>query len=210
MAAPVMGGGAPAEDSAPTEDQRDEAEDGDEDFVRGGQEKAPTKINRNSHVRTVVRAGTPIATVTKEKEKYSTPWVVESLGDAVTTSAYNDGKKRCLSVEEGPGNPRKKLYEQNKIFTRAFCKSGRRLSVNEISAEAHKRQKEVRNAVRAAIMTEEELALEELKGLTEKEAARKAATGQAGKAKRATEEARRWAAMGQAYKDKHKEVKAKR
>jgi hypothetical protein len=41
MAAHVMGGGAPAEDSAPTEDQRDEAEDGGEDFVRGGQEITP-------------------------------------------------------------------------------------------------------------------------------------------------------------------------
>jgi hypothetical protein len=45
MAAPVMGGGAPAEDSAPTEDQRDEAEDGCKDFVRGGQEKTPTQKN---------------------------------------------------------------------------------------------------------------------------------------------------------------------
>jgi hypothetical protein len=43
MAAPVMGGGAPAVDSAPTEDQRDEAEGVGEDFVRGGQEKTPTK-----------------------------------------------------------------------------------------------------------------------------------------------------------------------
>jgi hypothetical protein len=43
MAEPVMGGGAPAEDSSPTEDQRDEAEGGGEDFVRGGQEKSPTK-----------------------------------------------------------------------------------------------------------------------------------------------------------------------
>jgi hypothetical protein len=43
MVVPVMGGGAPAEDSAPTEDQLDEAEDEGEDFVRGGQEKTPTK-----------------------------------------------------------------------------------------------------------------------------------------------------------------------
>ena len=34
MAAPVMGGGAPAEDPAPTEFQHDEAEGGGEDFVR--------------------------------------------------------------------------------------------------------------------------------------------------------------------------------
>jgi hypothetical protein len=45
MAAPVMGGKAPAEDLAPTEDQRDEAEGGGEDFVRGGQEKTPTNKN---------------------------------------------------------------------------------------------------------------------------------------------------------------------
>jgi hypothetical protein len=45
MAAQVMVGGAPAEDSAPTEDQRDEAEDGGGDFVRGGQEKTPTHKN---------------------------------------------------------------------------------------------------------------------------------------------------------------------
>ena len=45
MAAPVMGGGAPAEGSAQTEDQRNEAEDGGEVFVRGGQKKTPTKKN---------------------------------------------------------------------------------------------------------------------------------------------------------------------
>jgi len=39
MAAPVMGGEAPAEDSAQTEDRLDKAENGSEDFVRGGQEK---------------------------------------------------------------------------------------------------------------------------------------------------------------------------
>jgi hypothetical protein len=52
MAAPVMGGLAPAEISDPTEDQRDEAEDGGEDFVRGGQKKTPTKRKRNCYVRT--------------------------------------------------------------------------------------------------------------------------------------------------------------
>jgi hypothetical protein len=45
MAAPVMGGGEPAEDSAPTEDQRDEAEGGGENFVQGGHEKTTTKKN---------------------------------------------------------------------------------------------------------------------------------------------------------------------
>jgi hypothetical protein len=43
MAAPVMGGGTHAEDSAATEDQRDEAEGGGKDFVWGGQEKTPKK-----------------------------------------------------------------------------------------------------------------------------------------------------------------------
>jgi hypothetical protein len=65
MAAPVICGGAPAEDSDPAEDQRDEAEGGGEDFARGGQEKTPTKNKRNSHLRTVVKAYTPTATVTK-------------------------------------------------------------------------------------------------------------------------------------------------
>ena len=44
------------------------------------------------------------------------------------------------------------------------------LSVNEIRAEAHKRQKEMRGAARAAEMTEEDVALEKLKDLAEKEA----------------------------------------
>jgi hypothetical protein len=43
VAVMVKGGGAPAEDSAPTENQRDEAEDGGRDFARGGQEKTPTQ-----------------------------------------------------------------------------------------------------------------------------------------------------------------------
>jgi hypothetical protein len=45
MAETVQGGGTPAEDSAPTQNQRDEAEDGGKDFVRGGQEKTPTQKN---------------------------------------------------------------------------------------------------------------------------------------------------------------------
>jgi hypothetical protein len=117
--------------------------------------------------------------------------------------------KRCLTAEGRPGNPRKRVSEQNKTFTRAFCKSGRRLSVNKNSAEARKRQKEMREPARAAEMAEEEVALEKRKGLAEKEAARKAATGQAGKVERATEEAKRWAATGQADKVKQVWVEAK-
>jgi hypothetical protein len=86
-------------------------------------------------VRTVVKADTPTATVTKGNEQYSAPWVVESPGGTVTTSAYNDGKKRCLSAEEGSGNP-SKISEQNNTFTKAYRKSGLRISVNEIRAEA--------------------------------------------------------------------------
>ena len=59
------------------------------------------------------------------------------------------------------GDPRKKLYEQNNTFNRAFNKSGgHRLSKGGIRAEAHKRQKEMRGAARAAEMTEEDVAPE--------------------------------------------------
>jgi len=107
-----------------------------------------------------------------------------------------------LSAEEGSGNPRRKVFERNGSFTRAFRKSGRRLSEDEIRAEAHKRQKEMRDAARAAEMAEGEVALEKLKDLAGKEAARRAATGQAGKDKRVSEEAARKAATGQASKVK--------
>jgi hypothetical protein len=86
MVVPAMGGGAAAEDSAPTEDQRDEAEDGGEGFVRGGIRRKHKK-KRNSHVRTVVKADTSTATVTKGKEQNSAPWVVESPGGKAATSA---------------------------------------------------------------------------------------------------------------------------
>jgi hypothetical protein len=168
-----------------------------EDFVWGGQDKTPTQKKRNSYERTVVKADTPTATVTEGNEQYCAPWIVESPGEKITTSASNGGKKRCLSEEGGSGNPRKKISEQNKIFTRAFRKSGHRFSEDEICAEAHERQKEMRGATRAAEMAEEEVALEMLKGLAEKEAARKA-VGQAGTAKRAAEEAARKATTGQA------------
>jgi hypothetical protein len=71
--------------------------------------KHPPKKKRNSYERTVVKADTPTATVTKGNEQNSAPWVTESPGGAVTTSAYIDGKKRCLSAEGGSGNPRKKV-----------------------------------------------------------------------------------------------------
>jgi hypothetical protein len=103
-----------------------------------------------------------------------------------------------------------KVSEQNKTFTRAFCKSGRRLSINEFRAEAHKRQMEMRDAARAAEMAEEEVALEKLKVLALKGAARMAATGQAGKAKRISEEAARKAATGQVGKAKRVSEEAAR
>jgi hypothetical protein len=134
-----------------------------DDFFRGGQDETPIEGN----------------------EQFCAPWIVESPGGTVTTSAYNeDGKKRCLSAEEGSGDPRKKVLEQNKTFTRAHRKIGRGLTEDEIRAEAHKRQKEMSDAARAAEMTKEEVALEKRKGLAEKEAARKATTGQAGTVKR--------------------------
>jgi hypothetical protein len=68
----------------------------------------------------------------------------------------------------------------------------------------------MRYAARAAEMAEEKVALEKLKELSEKAAACKAATGQAGKDKRAAEEAKRWAATGQADKDQHAAAEAKR
>jgi membrane protein involved in colicin uptake len=135
---------------------------------------------------------------------------VRGPGGTVTTSAYKDGKKRCLSAERGSGDPRRKVKQQNDTFMRADRKIGRGLNEDEIRAEAQKRQKEMGDAARAAEMTKDEVALEKWKGLAEKEAARKAATGQAGKAKRAAEEAKRWAATGQADKDKHAGVEAAR
>ena len=164
-----------------------------DDIVRGGRDQTPVKQKRNSRQRRiVVSAGTPTATVTEGNEQYSAPRTDESPGGTVTTSAYKDGKKRCLSAKGGSGDPRKKVLEQNKTFMRAHRKSGGLdLSEEEIRAEAHKRQKEMGDAARAAEMTKEEVALEKRKGLAEKEAARKAATGQAGKDKRAAEEAAR-------------------
>jgi hypothetical protein len=172
-------------DSQPT----DEAVGVGGDFVRGGQDKTPTQKKRNSYERTVVKADTPTVTVTEGNEQYSAPWVVKSPGGTVTFSAYNDGKKRCLSAKRGSGNPRKKVSEQNKTFRRAYRKSGNRLSENEIRAEAHKRQKgDARCGPcggndRGGRFTREALA--------EKEAARKAATGQAGTFKRVSKEAAR-------------------
>jgi hypothetical protein len=65
------------------------------------------------------------------------------------------------------GDTRRKVKEQNNTFNRAHRK-GHRLSEDEIRAEAHKRQKEMRGAARAAEMTEEEVALEKLEGLLNK------------------------------------------
>jgi hypothetical protein len=190
----------------------DKVEGFGDDFVRGGQDKTPTQKKRNNYERTVLKVDTPTVTVTEGNAQYCALWIVESPGGTVTTSvsAYNDGKKRCLSAEGASGDPRRKVSEQNNTFTRAFRKNGHRLSENEIRAEAHKCQKEMRGAARAAEMTEEEVALEKLKGLAEKEAARRAATGKAGKDKHAAGEARHWAATGQADKDKHAVVEAAR
>jgi hypothetical protein len=106
-------------DSQPT----DKVEGLGEDFVRGGQDKTPTPKKRNSYERTVVKADTPTVTVSKGSKQYCAPWIVESPGGTVTTSAYNDGEKRCLSAEGGSCDPRKKVSEEKKTFTRAFSKA---------------------------------------------------------------------------------------
>jgi hypothetical protein len=177
----------------------DKVEGVGDDFVRGGQDETPIKPRRNSRQRRiVVSAGTPTVKVTAGNEQFCAPWTAESPGGTVTTSAYNeDGKKRCLSAEGGSGDTRKKVLEQNKTFMRADRKSGG-LDLEEIRAEAHKRQKKMGDAARAAEMTKEEVALEKRKGLAEKTAARRAASGQAGKDKHAAGEAERKAATGQA------------
>ena len=50
-----------------------------DDFVRGGQDKTPTPKKHNSYERTVVKADTPTATVTKGNEQYSAPWILDYL-----------------------------------------------------------------------------------------------------------------------------------
>ena len=54
--------------------------------------------------------------------------------------------------------------DKNKTFNRAHRKIGRGLTEEEVRAEAHKCQKEMDDAVRAAEMTKEEVALEKRKG----------------------------------------------
>ena len=140
-------------DSQPT----DKVEGVGDDFIRGGQGKTPIKQKRSSSERIVVNAGTPNAIVTEGNEQYSAPWTDESPGGTVTTSAYKDGKKRCLSAKGGSGDPKKKVLKQNNIFMKAHRKSGGRdLTEEEIRAEAHKRQKEMGDAARAAEMTKED------------------------------------------------------
>ena len=85
-------------DSQPT----DKVEGLGDDFVRGGQDETSIKPKRK---RIVVSAGTPTATGTEGNEQFCAPWIVESPGGTVTTSAYTDGKKRCLSAEGGSGDP---------------------------------------------------------------------------------------------------------
>ena len=108
-------------DSQPT----DKVEGVGDDFVRGGQDETPIKPKRT---RIVVSAGTPTVTGTEGNEQFYAPWIVESPGGTVTTSAYTDGKKRYLSAEGGSGDPRKKILEQNKTFNRAHRKTDRGLT----------------------------------------------------------------------------------
>jgi hypothetical protein len=64
-----------------------------DDFVRGGQDKTLTPKKCSSYERTVVKADTPTVTVTEGNEQYCAPWIVESTGGTVTTSAYNGSEK---------------------------------------------------------------------------------------------------------------------
>ena len=93
--------------------------------------KHPPK-KTNSYERTVVKADTPIVTVTEGDGQYCAPWIVESPGGTVTTSAYHDGKKRCMSAEGGSGDPRKKVSEQNKTSTRAYLFKSSKLKAREV------------------------------------------------------------------------------
>jgi hypothetical protein len=77
-----MGDGAPAEVDAPTEDDRDEAEDEVEDFVWGGPEKTPQK-NRDSRMHTVVSADTPSANATTPSDSVARRATFENLRLAV-------------------------------------------------------------------------------------------------------------------------------
>jgi hypothetical protein len=78
---------------------------------------------RNSHVRAEVKADTPTVTVTKGSEQHSAPWVVESPGGTVTTSAYNGGEKRCLSAEGGLAIRGRRFLNKTKPSRRLISKT---------------------------------------------------------------------------------------
>jgi hypothetical protein len=87
----------------------DKVEGVGDDFIRGGQDETPIKSKRK---RIVVSAGTPTVSGTEGDEQYCAPWTDESPGGTVTTSAYTDEKKMCLSAEGGSGDPRRKVQKK--------------------------------------------------------------------------------------------------
>jgi hypothetical protein len=68
--------------------------------------KHPPKKKRNSYERTVVKADTPIATVTEGNEQYCAPWIVESPGGTVTT--YTDIQCRNRRRQNNRSNLRQR------------------------------------------------------------------------------------------------------
>jgi hypothetical protein len=122
MAAPVMGDSAPAEGDAPTEDDRDAADDEVEDFVWGGSDDAPTednsdeaddevedlvwgssektpKKNRNSRMHTVVSPDTPSANVTTPSDSVASR---ATFGNYVRIEFQNRGSAHELALEFHP------------------------------------------------------------------------------------------------------------
>jgi hypothetical protein len=66
-----------------------------------GWSKENTPKKRNSHVRTVVKADTPIATVTKGSGSIPPRGLLNHLGARLRRRPTMTGKKRCLSSEGG-------------------------------------------------------------------------------------------------------------
>jgi hypothetical protein len=98
MAAPLMGDGVPAENDAPTEDDRNKVWDEVEDSVGGGPEKTPTK-KCNSRVQTVVSADTPSAIFT-------------TLSDSVARLATFDNWRRAAEQGFTPITARTELQNR--------------------------------------------------------------------------------------------------
>jgi hypothetical protein len=176
----------------------------------------------------VVKADTPTVTVTEGNEQYCAPWIVESPGGTVTTSAYHDEKKRCLSAEGGSGDPRKKVFLNKtkpsrgliaKDIASAKTRSARKpTSVKRRCAARPVRRKWQRKrwhsrSRRAFLKKQPRVRLQ--RGNQARPSAQQKkprARLQRGKQARSSAQQKkpRWAATGQAGKDKHTAVEAAR